>query len=231
MGQIPKVEILNVKLTPVTYHFLLNSIFSSEDKGFATLNSVHGIIESQNSQLIKDSINNSTFALCDGRPLYWALKNKFKDKFDHITGRVLMHKICQRAEKENKSIGLYGGLEKNQEKCIDVLSRLYPKLKIDFVYAPPLMQINEKENRDIINQINQSKIDILFVCLGCPKQELWMYEHKNKLKCTMLGIGAVADFLSGNKILPNKFFEYLGLAWLIRLITEPNLNNFSFQKK
>ena len=101
MGQIPKVEILNIKLTPVTYHFLLNSIFTSEDKGFATLNSVHGIIESKNSQLIKNSINNSTFALCDGRPLYWALKNKFKDKFDHITGRVLMHKICQRAEKEN----------------------------------------------------------------------------------------------------------------------------------
>ena len=57
--------------------------------------------------------------------------------------------------------------------------------------------------------------------LGCPKQELWMYQHRNKLKCTMIGIGAVADFLSGNKILPNKFFEYLGLAWLIRLITEP----------
>jgi N-acetylglucosaminyldiphosphoundecaprenol N-acetyl-beta-D-mannosaminyltransferase len=48
-----------------------------------------------------------------------------------------------------------------------------------------------------------------------------MYENKKKLKCTMIGIGAVADFLSGNKILPNKFFEYLGLAWLIRLITEP----------
>ena len=57
--------------------------------------------------------------------------------------------------------------------------------------------------------------------LGCPKQELWMYKQRNKLNCTMLGIGAVADFLSGNKILPNKFFEYLGLAWLIRLITEP----------
>ena len=57
--------------------------------------------------------------------------------------------------------------------------------------------------------------------MGCPKQELWMYEHKKKLKCTMIGVGAVVDFLSGNKILPNKFFEYIGLAWLIRLISEP----------
>ena len=72
-----------------------------------------------------------------------------------------------------------------------------------------------------ISKINKSKVDVLFVCLGCPKQELWMHEHKKNLKCIMIGIGAVADFLSGNKILPNKFFEYLGLAWLIRLITEP----------
>ena len=77
------------------------------------------------------------------------------------------------------------------------------------------------KKKKIILKINKSKVDILFVCLGCPKQELWMYEHKNKLNCIMLGIGAVADFLAGNKILPNKFFENLGLAWLIRLITEP----------
>jgi N-acetylglucosaminyldiphosphoundecaprenol N-acetyl-beta-D-mannosaminyltransferase len=57
--------------------------------------------------------------------------------------------------------------------------------------------------------------------LGCPKQELWMYEHKDKLKCTMIGIGSVVDFLSGNIVLPNKFFEYIGLAWFVRLISEP----------
>ena len=221
MGNIPKVEILNVKLSPLTYHFLLNSIFRSEDKGFATLNSVHGIIESQNSQLIKDSINNSTFALCDGRPLYWVLKNKFTEKFDHITGRVLMHKICQRAEKENKSIGIYGGLEKNQEKCIDVLSQIYPKLKIDFVYAPPLMQINEKENKDIINQINQSKVKYLFVCLGCPKQEVWMNNHYKELNCFLLGVGAALDYIAGAIKPPPKIITNMGLEWLVRLLMEP----------
>ena len=221
MGNIPKVEILNVKLTPVTYSFLLNSIFSSEDKGFATLNSVHGIIESQNSKLIKDSINNSAFALCDGRPLYWALKNKFKEKFDHITGRVLMHKICERAQKENKSIGIYGGLEKNQKKCIDVLSRLYPKLKIDFVYAPHQIQINEIETKDIINQINHSKIKFLFICLGCPKQEVWMNNHYKELNCFLLGVGAALDYIAGVIKPPPKIITKMGLEWLVRLLMEP----------
>ena len=221
MGKISKVKILNIKLTPVTYNFLLNSIFSSGSKGFVTLNSVHGIIESHNSQLIKDSINNSTFALCDGRPLYWALKNKFKEKFDHITGRVLMHKICQRAEKENKSIGIYGGLEKNQEKCINVLNRFYPKLKIDFVYAPHQMQINEKENKDIIDQINQSEIKYLFVCLGCPKQEVWMNNHHNELNCFLLGVGAALDYIAGVIKPPPKIITKMGLEWFVRLLMEP----------
>ncbi len=57
--------------------------------------------------------------------------------------------------------------------------------------------------------------------LGCPKQEMWMYENKKNLKCIMIGAGAVVDFLSGNKNLPNKFFEYIGLAWFIRLLSEP----------
>jgi len=221
MGHIPKVEILKVKLTPVTYGFLLNSIFSPEDKGFATLNSVHGIIESQNSKLIKDSINKSTFALCDGRPLYWSLKKKFKGKFDHITGRDLMHKICQRAEKENKSIGIYGGLEKNQKKCINVLNLLYPKLKIDFVYAPHQLQINEKENKNIIDQINQSKIKYLFVCLGCPKQEVWMNNHHNELNCFLLGVGAALDYIAGAIKPPPKIITKMGLEWLVRLFMEP----------
>jgi len=101
------------------------------------------------------------------------------------------------------------------------LKKKYKKLQIKYSFSPLFRKLKQIENKKIITGINESKVDILFVCLGCPKQELWMYENKKKLKCTMIGIGAVADFLSGNKILPNKFFEYLGLAWLIRLITEP----------
>jgi len=85
---------------------------------------------------IKQSINESTFSFCDGRPIYLMMKRKSKKPIDHITGRVLMHKICQRAENENLSIGIYGGTIANQKKCIDNLLIKYPKLKIDFAYSP-----------------------------------------------------------------------------------------------
>ena len=222
MGNTSKVDILNIKLTPITYNALLDSLFSSNNQGFATLNSVHGIIESQSSLLIKKSINKSTFALCDGRPIYWAMKNKNKkEEFDHITGRVLMHKICQRAEKENISIGIYGGLEINQRKCIDVLNQLYPKLKIDFFYAPPQIQFNEKEKKNILDQINRSNVKFLFVCLGCPKQEVWMNNHYKELFCFLLGVGAALDYIAGTIKPPPKFVTNLGLEWFVRLAMEP----------
>ena len=61
----------------------------------------------------------------------------------------------------------------------------------------------------------------MFVCLGCPKQEYWMAEHKKYIKCTSVGIGTAVEFISGGKIAPSKWIVKMGLWWLIRLISEP----------
>jgi N-acetylglucosaminyldiphosphoundecaprenol N-acetyl-beta-D-mannosaminyltransferase len=61
----------------------------------------------------------------------------------------------------------------------------------------------------------------LFVALGAPKQEIWMYDNYKKINCVSIGIGAAIDFISGNKKMAPKFMEFLGLAWLFRLLSEP----------
>ena len=91
-----------------------------------------------------------------------------------------------------------------------MLNRLYPKLKINFVYTPNQIQINEKENRDIIDQINQSKINYLFVCLGCPKQEVWMNNHYKELNCFLLGVGVALDHIAGAIKHPPKIITKMG---------------------
>ena len=116
-------------------------------------------------------------------------------------------------------MGFIGSDHKNLLNLKKELLKKYKKLMISYLYSPPFAKVLRNTNN--YKKINRSKIDILFVCLGCPKQEIWMNQNKDKLKCTMLGVGAVVDFLSGKKILPNKFFEFLGLAWLVRLISEP----------
>ena len=182
---------------------------------------MHSCIESFNNKNFKLAHNSADLALADGRPIYWALKLLGLKNAEHLPGYYITDKICELANKKKIKIAFYGSTNENLRKLKINLKKKYNKLQIKYSYSPPFRKLKQTENKKIITEINKSKVDILFVCLGCPKQELWMYKNKNQLKCTMIGIGAVADFLSGNKILPNKYFEYLGLAWLIRLITEP----------
>jgi len=219
-----KTKIINYFINPINLKDFLNLIFifSKKKKAkFICVSNVHSCIESFLNKDFKKAHNSADIAIPDGRPIFWALKMLGKKKAEHLPGYLITDKICDFANKYNLKIGFYGSsfivlnqLDKN-------LKKKYNNLKINYKYSPPFTKINEINKKKILSKINKSKVDILFVCLGCPKQELWMHEHKSKLKCTMIGIGAVADFLSGNKILPNKFFEYLGLAWMIRLFSEP----------
>lgn len=219
-----KIRIINYLINNISLSNLLNKVLNwkKNKKGhYICISNVHSCIESFKDKRFKKAHNSADLALADGRPIYWALKLLGEKKAEHLPGYYVTEKICEIANKKKIKIGFYGSTNENLKKIKTNLKKKYKKLTIKYIYSPPFRTLDKLEDKKIISEINKSKVDILFVCLGCPKQELWMHKHKKKLQCTMLGIGAVADFLSGNKILPNKFFEYLGLAWLIRLITEP----------
>lgn len=218
-----KVKIINYLISPLTIKDLLNFILlkNSKQGRYVCVSNVHSCIESFNNKKFKKAHNSADIAVADGRPIFWALKILGFKNIDHLPGYYVTEKICELASKKNIRIGFYGSTNENLRKVKLNLRKKYKKLQIKYSYSPPFRKLNKQENKKIIQSINKSKVDVLFVFLGCPKQELWMYEFKKNIRCSMIGVGAVADFLSGNKILPNKFFEYLGLAWLIRLITEP----------
>ena len=219
-----KIRIINYLINNISLSNLLNKVINwHKDKKahYICISNVHSCIESFKDKRFKQAHNSADLALADGRPIYWALKLLGSKNAEHLPGYYITDKICELANKKKIKIGFYGSTNENLKKIKLNLKKKYKKLRIEYIFSPPFITLSKLEDKKIISEINKSKLDILFVCLGCPKQELWMHEHKKNLKCIMIGIGAVADFLSGNKILPNKFFEYLGLAWLIRLITEP----------
>ena len=219
-----KIRIINYLINNISLSNLLNKVINwHKDKKahYICISNVHSCIESFKDKRFKQAHNSADLALADGRPIYWALKLLGSKNAEHLPGYYITDKICELANKKKIKIGFYGSTNENLKKIKLNLKKKYKKLRIEYIFSPPFITLSKLEDKKIISKINKSKVDVLFVCLGCPKQELWMHEHKKNLKCIMIGIGAVADFLSGNKILPNKFFEYLGLAWLIRLITEP----------
>ena len=219
-----KIKIINFEISNITINNFLKKVLywaKKKKSHYICVSNVHGCIESFRSKKFKIAHNSADIAVADGRPIFWALKLLGSKDADHLPGYYITEEISNLANKTGLKIGFYGSTKKNLNGTQKYLKKKYKNININYKYSPPFKRLNKKEDQEIINDINKSKVDILFICLGCPKQELWMYEHKKKLKCTMIGVGAVVDFLSGNKILPNKFFEYIGLAWLIRLISEP----------
>ena len=97
----------------------------------------------------------------------------------------------------------------------------YQELKVDYIYSPPFRILTDEEKNEIINNIVNSEIEILFICLGCPKQEYWMAEHKKYLKCISIGVGEVVDLISNKTKLTPKWIQNIGCEWLFRLILEP----------
>ena len=222
-----RVKILEYFINPIKINFLLKKITNwcenkkSKSSSYICVSSVHGASESVFNKEYRKSHNNCDLALADGRPIYWALKLfGFKD-VDHLPGYLVTNSICKLAAKNKLKVGIYGGENYVIRKFKKETQRVYKTIKFRYSYSPPFRSLSLKENKDIIKKINGSKIDILFVCLGAPKQEIWMHENQHNLKCVMIGIGAALDYLAKTKTKSPLILEKLGLAWFFRLIIEP----------
>ena len=125
------------------------------------------------------------------------------------------------AEREGLAVGLYGGGGPVLERLQQRLAERFPKLRIPFAWAPPFRALDAEEDARVSEAITSSGVDVLFVGLGCPKQERWMAAHREALPCVQLGVGAAFDFLAGAKRQAPAWIQNAGLEWLFRLACEP----------
>ena len=219
-----KIKILNYLISAINNKKLIENInyyCSSQKKNYICVSAVHGAVESLYNIKYKIAHNNAVIAVPDGRPIYWALRLLGHTDIDHLPGYFVTNEICKLANKKNYKIGIYGSTENVQQDFIKNIKKKYKNIKFNYLFSPPFRKLSLKEVKNIHKQINKSKIDILFVALGAPKQEIWMYDNYKKINCVSIGIGAAIDFISGNKKMAPKYMEFLGLAWLFRLISEP----------
>jgi N-acetylglucosaminyldiphosphoundecaprenol N-acetyl-beta-D-mannosaminyltransferase len=164
----------------------------------------------------------SGLSVPDGMPLVWLLKLKGHKNQERIYGPDLMLRICEKSEKNGWKCFLYGGKEETVKLLkIELLER-FPSLNIIGSYSPPFRALTDAEDEKICRMINDAKPDILWVGLGGPKQDRWMYEHRNKLAVSVIhGVGAAFDFISGKVPQAPRWIGNLGFEWLFRLCMEP----------
>jgi N-acetylglucosaminyldiphosphoundecaprenol N-acetyl-beta-D-mannosaminyltransferase len=183
---------------------------------------VSTIMECKKDKRVLTSVNAADLVTPDGMPVVWLGKMRGYKNIRRVYGPDLMREICAISTKKGYTHFFYGStpevLNKLKAKIVDE----YPGLIISGMFSPPFRKLSAEEDGKIIEGINSSNSDIVWVGLGSPKQDLWMYEHRDKINApVMIGVGAAFDFLAGIKPQAPRWIRDNGFEWLFRLITEP----------
>ncbi len=182
---------------------------------------VHVLVTANAEPELKTAINRSDLATPDGMPVAWTLRRYGFPDAQRISGPDLMLAILSRLNHENLPVFFYGSTNRTLLRLEQQLGRRFPNLNIAGAHAPPFRQLTTAEDTQVVEMLNSSGARIIFVGLGCPKQELWMADHRDKVQAVMIGVGAAFDFHAGNIKRAPKFIQRLGLEWLHRLSQEP----------
>lgn len=189
---------------------------------YVCVTNVNSVVEAQKDGFLKKITNESDLSVCDGMPLVWLAKMTGGKLRERVYGLSLMNRVLAVSEKKGYSHYFYGSTDSVLQNMIRNIKVKYPSLKIKGSYSPPFRKLTQEEDDIIVSDINNSGADIVWIGLGYPKQEIWMYEFGKFIKCPVLiGVGAAFDFLAGNKAQAPRWMQNSGLEWLFRLLSEP----------
>jgi len=217
-------EILDVSIKPINYLSATHQILIWAREGSSRIvfaANVHMLMEAHDSPAYKKIINSADIVTPDGMPLVWMMRVKGHPDQQRVYGPTLMLHVLESAARENIPVGFYGSSPQVLQSLLAKTQSRFPNLKIAYSFSPPFQEISQDEDAEIIKHINASSARILFVGLGCPKQEKWMADHRGRINAVMLGVGAAFDFHAGIKSQAPAWMQNIGLEWLYRLATEP----------
>jgi N-acetylglucosaminyldiphosphoundecaprenol N-acetyl-beta-D-mannosaminyltransferase len=129
--------------------------------------------------------------------------------------------VLEMAAREQIPVGFYGGESSTLDKLVRRMSERFPELQVVYTFSPPFRPLECQESAKITEEITTSGVRILFVGLGCPKQEIWMAEQRGKIPAVMLGVGAAFDFHAGSKPQAPPWVQTIGMEWFFRFLHEP----------
>jgi exopolysaccharide biosynthesis WecB/TagA/CpsF family protein len=184
--------------------------------------SMHGIVEAQHDSLFKEILNSTDAVVPDGMPLVWLGRRKGYDLPRRVYGPDLMLEFCEKTAGRGYRNFFYGGEPGVPERLAEALKRRFLGIEVCGTFSPPMRPLDPAEDREVVSMISRAAPDVLWVGLGTPKQEHWMYEHRNQLQVPVLvGVGAAFDILSGRRSQAPRWMREHGFEWLFRLLQEP----------
>ena len=193
-----------------------------ETRVIFTANAEHIALLTSNREFQK-AYHEADFVLADGMPLVWFSRLIGERLPERVTGSDLLPELCRMAERKSLKVFFLGGTEDVTPKAIENLLKRFPSMNV-VGFATPWIDFahDEKIHSDLLETINQSGADIVFIGFGAPKQEVWIARNQKKLKTgIVLAVGGTFDFLAGKTIRAPLWMQKTGLEWFWRLIHEP----------
>lgn len=226
-SKVQPIKILGINVHPIqpaeAREVVLSWFNGRRSFRYVSSTNINNLINAIESPLFFDVTNTAELSLPDGMPLVWY-------------GRYLGYKMPKKCgiEEFMKEIFelsnnghdfkhyFYGNTQEVLDDLKVELLKKYPKLNIVGMYSPPFRPMSDEENQQTIDMINATHPDFLWVSLGCPKQEIWLYENRHKLNAVVGGgAGAVFNFMANHAVAAPAFIKYAGLEWLLRLVCNP----------
>ncbi len=227
MKQLPVIPILSVPIAQVTYDEALDQMRSwirarkTAPETVIAAN-VHVVTEAALNPQFREATLDASMVTPDGMPLVWASRLLGGKLRDRCYGPILMAKTLEAFQQDGVRHAFYGTRTETLGKLRVRIARQWPKAEIADMRAPPFGPFDDRVESANLAAINETKPDILWVAMGCPKQELWMRRYRHQADCNViLAVGAAFDFLAGMIPQAPTALQRLGLEWVFRLVAEP----------
>jgi N-acetylglucosaminyldiphosphoundecaprenol N-acetyl-beta-D-mannosaminyltransferase len=189
---------------------------------YIAVSNVHGVMESRHNAAFREVLDEADLCVPDGMPVIWIGRLRGHKLKHRVYGPDLLLGFCRETEAKGYRHFFYGGGTGVAEALARKLREEFPKLEIAGTYSPPFRKLTEEEDARVVEMINGAKADVLWVGLGCPKQEMWMREHRERLRVPVqVGVGQAFDIHAGLLRQAPRWMREHGLEWLFRLAAEP----------
>jgi N-acetylglucosaminyldiphosphoundecaprenol N-acetyl-beta-D-mannosaminyltransferase len=218
------VKILGMRVDVTSYPAAQEQIMNwarAGQSGYVCVANVHMTMEAYDQPDFRVMVNAADLVVPDGVPLVWMMRRLGFPQQERVYGPDLTLRILEAAAQEGIPVGFYGSTPQTLERLLENLRRRFPALQVAYRCSPPFRPLTPEEDETVVREINASGTRVLFVGLGCPKQERWMAAHKGRVQAVMMGVGAAFDFLAALKPQAPRWMQRAGLEWLFRLLSEP----------
>jgi len=226
MVRVPeRLPVAGVLVSRTTYSEAVDSLIQAARKGVplqAAATSVHGLSIAAIDPAFGAVLNSFDLVTPDGQPVRWAMNALHGAGLEErVYGPTLMRRLCEAAEAEGISVYFYGGRPEVLERLVQRLGTVLPRLSIAGFSSPPFRSLTPEEDAAEIRRMLDSQAQLVFVGLGCPRQERWAYDHRAQLNRPVVCVGAAFDFHAGTLRQAPSWMQAHGLEWFFRLLMEP----------